>query len=125
MITVPFADWRVLGPLILLIAVPIVVPGHTPELHHDSAWYTVAGSRHGISFFSRARHEGVEHEPDETLTFDRYHTAHVMYEWLQPRELRTVHFQLRTRGDVAPFDATVELLSTRGGRSERTIEIRG
>lgn len=48
----------------------------------DTAWYTVKGERHGVSFFPRVRHPGVEYEASERLTFDRYHTVHVMYTWL-------------------------------------------
>lgn len=56
---------------------------YQPEAERDSAWYTVAGTRHGISFFPRVRHAEVEYEAGETLTFDRYHTVDVMYEWLR------------------------------------------
>jgi hypothetical protein len=49
----------------------------------DTTWYTVAGERHGISFFPRVRHPGVEYEAGDALTFDRYHSADVMYAWLQ------------------------------------------
>jgi hypothetical protein len=45
--------------------------------------------------------------------------------WLDAGAMTTVRFQVRTRGDVEPFDATVELLSTRGGRLEREIRIGG
>jgi hypothetical protein len=53
------------------------------EADRDSAWYTVAGARHGISYFPRVRHDGVEYEAGETLTFDRYHTVDVVYAWLR------------------------------------------
>jgi hypothetical protein len=45
-------------------------------------WYKVPGTRHGVSFFPRAVLPEVEYEAGEVLTFDRYHTAEVMYEWL-------------------------------------------
>lgn len=54
-----------------------------PEAERDSAWYTVAGERHGISYFPRVRHEGVEYEAGERLTFDRFHTVDVVNEWLR------------------------------------------
>ncbi len=60
-----------------------VAPTYVAESERDSAWYTVSGTRHGISYFPRVRHEGVEYEAGESLTFDRYHTADVMYEWLR------------------------------------------
>jgi hypothetical protein len=54
-----------------------------PESGADTTWYTVQGERHGVSFFRQHRHPGVEYEAGEQLTFDRYHTADVMYEWLK------------------------------------------
>ncbi|MFP4623778.1 MAG: M14 family metallopeptidase [Gemmatimonadota bacterium] len=62
---------------------PGVAAAYIAEADRDSAWYTVEGVRHGISFFPRVRHEGVEYEAGETLDFDRYHTVDVMYEWLR------------------------------------------
>jgi hypothetical protein len=53
------------------------------ESGKDTTWYTVQGERHGVSFFRQHRHPGVEYEAGERLTFDRYHTADVMYEWLR------------------------------------------
>ncbi len=53
-----------------------------PESDKDTTWYTVKGERHGVSFFRQQRHPGVEYEAGERLTFDRYHTVNVMYEWL-------------------------------------------
>ncbi len=48
----------------------------------DSLWYTVKGERHGVSYFPRHMYTGVEYEAGDVLTFDRYHTYEVMYEWL-------------------------------------------
>lgn len=49
----------------------------------DTGWYTVGGERHGISFFRQHRFPQVEYQAGERLTFDRYHTAEVMYDWLR------------------------------------------
>ncbi len=71
-----------LAGILLLPASPL----HTqvfPESDSDTTWYTVNGKRHGVSFFPEHRHPGVQYEASETLTFDRYHTANVMYEWLK------------------------------------------
>ena len=57
--------------------------GPPPEAERDSVWFTVGGERHGISYFPRVRHEGVEYEAGDVLTFDRFHTADVMFEWLR------------------------------------------
>lgn len=56
--------------------------GFPSEAERDPERYTVGGERHGVSFFPRVRHPEVEYEAGETLTFDRYHTVDVMYEWL-------------------------------------------
>lgn len=45
-------------------------------------WYTVAGERHGVSFFRQERFPEVEYAAGEKLTFDRYHTVDVIYAWL-------------------------------------------
>lgn len=45
-------------------------------------WYTLTGFRHGVSFFPKVVHPEVEYEAGETLTFDKFHTMDVMYEWL-------------------------------------------
>ncbi|NLE35576.1 MAG: peptidase [Bacteroidales bacterium] len=49
----------------------------------DSSVYTVDGSRHGVSFFPRVQHPGVEYAPGDTLTFDRYHTYSVICHWMK------------------------------------------
>ncbi|GAH65178.1 unnamed protein product, partial [marine sediment metagenome] len=43
---------------------------------------TVKGERHGISYFKLHTYNEVEYEIIEKLTFDKYHTAEVMYAWL-------------------------------------------
>jgi len=51
-------------------------------------WYTLPSYRHGVNNFLKVQHPGVEYEAGPTLTFDRYHTAEVMYEWLHRWEER-------------------------------------
>ena len=46
-----------------------------------SKFYTVAGERHGISFFKKEKFKEVEYTPGNKLTFDIYHTPEVMYHW--------------------------------------------
>ncbi|MGW8267152.1 MAG: M14 family metallopeptidase [Longimicrobiales bacterium] len=57
-------------------------PGPLPE------WFTLPSFRHGVSFFPKVRHPEVEYEAGETLTFDRFHTLAVMYEWMHRWEER-------------------------------------
>ena len=69
--------------LILVPAAVVAQNGPPPELERDTAWYVLAGERHGVAFFPRVRHEGVEYVPGEALTFDRYHTVDVVNAWLR------------------------------------------
>jgi hypothetical protein len=71
-----------LAGLLLVLAVPLCGQAF-PESDRDTTWYTVKGERHGASFFQQHRHPQVEYEAGDVLTFDRYHTADVMYEWLE------------------------------------------
>ena len=76
---------RVLSSFVLCLAIcqtGDMAAQSFPESDKDTTMYTVKGYRHGVSFFRQHRHEGVEYEAGETLTFDRYHTVDVMYEWL-------------------------------------------
>jgi hypothetical protein len=51
-------------------------------------WYTLPSFRHGVSFFPKVRHPEVEYEAGEVLTFDKFHTLEVMYEWMHRWEER-------------------------------------
>jgi len=54
-----------------------------PESERNQDIYVLKSvGRHGPSHFPRVRHPEVEYEAGPTLTFDRYHTVDVMYEWL-------------------------------------------
>jgi hypothetical protein len=65
----------------LLVAAASPVAGQQPDAAQPE-FHTVGGERHGISFFALHHFDGVEYEPGDTLTFDRYHTAGVMDAWL-------------------------------------------
>ena len=69
--------------ILLLLPTTIALAQSFPESDRDTTFYTVKGERHGVSFFRQHRHEGVEYEAGDVLTFDRYHTVDVMYEWLE------------------------------------------
>jgi hypothetical protein len=60
---------------------PATVP---PESGRSLEVYSLEPlGRHGPSHFPRVRHPEVEYEAGDALTFDRYHTVDVMYEWLR------------------------------------------
>lgn len=58
-------------------------PETWPEADKEATWHTVKGARHGISYFKKHQYPEVEYEAGDELTFDRYHTADVMYGWLK------------------------------------------
>jgi hypothetical protein len=53
-----------------------------PESDANDSVYTVAGYRHGVSFFPQVKHSDVEYIAGEELTFDIFHSADVMNEWM-------------------------------------------
>jgi len=66
-----------------------IPPAHPPatvpsEAERDSLRFVIRpDDRHGPSHFARVRHPEVQYEAGATLSFDRYHTVDVMYEWLR------------------------------------------
>ena len=53
-----------------------------PESDPNAKFYTVKGERHGVSFFPKVKNPHVQYEPTETLSFDKYHSADVIYHWM-------------------------------------------
>jgi len=53
-----------------------------PESDANDTIYTVAGYRHGLSFFPQVKHNDVEYIAGEALTFNIFHSADVMNEWM-------------------------------------------
>jgi hypothetical protein len=45
--------------------------------------YTVSGYRHGISFFPSFNFKEVQYVPEDSLTFDRYHSEEVIIHWMR------------------------------------------
>lgn len=45
--------------------------------------YTVEGYRHGISFFPKVQHKHVEYQPGNDFNFNLYHSADVVYYWME------------------------------------------
>ena len=54
-----------------------------PESDSTAKNYTLKGFRHGVSFFPKVKYPEVEYSPSSTLTFDKYHTADVVYYWMK------------------------------------------
>jgi hypothetical protein len=74
---------RVCAFLPLLAATGAAAQNVPPESERDSTTYQLRAERHGVSYFRRVRHPQVEYAAGERLTFDRYHSADVMYTWLR------------------------------------------
>ncbi|MBS0011222.1 MAG: hypothetical protein KFF49_07420, partial [Bacteroidales bacterium] len=53
-----------------------------PESDDNDSVYTVAGYRHGLSFFPQVRHNDVQYVPGDELTFDKYHSNDVINYWM-------------------------------------------
>jgi hypothetical protein len=45
--------------------------------------YTVSGYRHGLSFFPKVQNQHVQYEATQQLTFDKFHSADVIYTWMK------------------------------------------
>ena len=69
-----------------ILAVPLVAPSALAaqdDADHTPRYHIVPGERHGPSFFPFAAHPEVEYHMTDELTFDRYHTADVMFGWME------------------------------------------
>src|SRR5512136_1246529 len=74
----------------LLISLPLF--GQNYKSSSDRKWpesdtaqknYTVSGFRHGVSFFPKVKYPQVQYEAGDSLTFNKYHSANVIYTWLE------------------------------------------
>jgi hypothetical protein len=45
--------------------------------------YLLSGSRHGVNFFPLVQYPEVFYSAGDSLTFNKYHTSEVIYEWLR------------------------------------------
>jgi hypothetical protein len=54
-----------------------------PESDSSQKYYTLTGFRHGISFFPKVKLPQVQYEAGDVLTFDTYHSANVVYTWME------------------------------------------
>jgi len=61
---------------------PAPPPAPFPE-QDTTKIYTVAGYRHGLSFFPKVRSPHVVYEAGDALTFDKFHSADVINTWMQ------------------------------------------
>lgn len=45
--------------------------------------YTLTGERHGVNFFPKVEFKSVQYVATDTLKFNKYHSADVIYSWLK------------------------------------------
>jgi hypothetical protein len=45
--------------------------------------YVLYGMRHGVNYFPEVRYSHVQYETGDSLSFDKYHSADVIYDWLE------------------------------------------
>ncbi len=62
---------------------PIKGQDQSEKPDSENKIYTVAGERHGVSFFPGVSLKYVQHTPGDTLSFNQYHTGQVMVYWLK------------------------------------------
>ena len=53
-----------------------------PEADSSARYYRLSGYRDGVNYFPSVKLKGVQYAAGDTLTFDRYHTADVIYAWM-------------------------------------------
>jgi hypothetical protein len=68
--------------LSLILIIPLLLCGQE-EKNQKEKYYTLSGVRHGVNFFPRVYFSQVQYEPGDNLTFDTYHSAEVIYAWLE------------------------------------------
>ncbi len=115
--------------LVATTALVIVTPAHAqmmddpppiPQMDMRDGpprYWVVPGQRHGPSFFPFAMHPEVEYVAGDELTFDTYHTAEVMWEWMlrweeMYPEIVDVYQVGESFGGVPVLQATVTNKST-------------
>ncbi|MEF9985596.1 MAG: M14 family metallopeptidase [Bacteroidales bacterium] len=54
-----------------------------PESDTTKTYYSIGGYRHGISFFPKVKYSHVEYQPSASLNFNSYHSANVVYYWME------------------------------------------
>ncbi|MFT4033716.1 MAG: M14 family metallopeptidase [Siphonobacter sp.] len=52
-----------------------------PEQDTASKFYTVKGTRHGVSYFKKHKFPEVEYTPGKSISFNVYHSPDVIYYW--------------------------------------------
>jgi hypothetical protein len=76
----------ILSGLFLISTVILGQPGRQEPPNNEESkkkYYTLSGFRHGISYFPEIRLPQVQYEPGDSLTFNNYHSADVIYTWLK------------------------------------------
>jgi hypothetical protein len=73
---------------ILMLFIPVLIlcqnrPSSDDTKKERPGNYILSGYRHGINFFSLTKHTHVEYEAGEILSFDKFHSADVIYFWLK------------------------------------------
>jgi len=54
-----------------------------PVKKEASKNYLLSGTRHGLNYFPRVQYSSVNYEAGDTLSFDKFHTSGVIYDWLR------------------------------------------
>ena len=70
--------------VLLYLSVQYLSAQTATQNESDAAkYYKLSSFRHGVSFFPEVRLMHVEYEAGDTLTFNKYHSADVIYIWMK------------------------------------------
>lgn len=62
---------------------PVKSSGSSKAQDKTEKNYTLSGYRHGVNFFPKVKLSQVQYDGEESLAFDKYHSADVIYTWLK------------------------------------------
>ena len=65
-----------------ILLIPFMLSGQQ-EKNEKVKNHTLSGFRHGVSYFPKVEFKQVQYEAGDNLSFDQYHSAEVMYAWLE------------------------------------------
>jgi hypothetical protein len=72
----------ILSMVVFIGADAQVVQNTIPEADSSAKYYRLKGERAGINYFSSVKLKGVQYLAGDSLTFDMYHSADVIYTWM-------------------------------------------
>lgn len=69
--------------VLLAFLLSCIILWSQPENNQKEKNYTLWGARHGVNYFPKTEFKQVQYEAGDNLSFERYHSAEVIYAWLE------------------------------------------